>query len=46
MHVHMLENWQHSHDFSVKNARGERRTRYVLVLTALTMVIEIIAGSV
>lgn len=46
MHVHMLENWRHSHDFSVKNARGERRTRYVLVLTALTMVIEISAGSV
>jgi cation diffusion facilitator family transporter len=46
MHVHTLENWQHSHDFSVSNARGERRTRYVLVLTALTMIVEIAAGSV
>lgn len=46
MHVHTLENWQHRHDFSVRNARGERRTRYVLALTALTMVVEIAAGSV
>jgi cation diffusion facilitator family transporter len=46
MHVHTLENWQHSHDFSVKNERGERRTQYVLILTAITMVVEIIAGSV
>lgn len=46
MHVHTLENWQHSHEFSVKNVRGERRTQYVLMLTAVTMVVEIIAGSV
>jgi len=45
MHVHTLENWQHSHNFSVKNEKGERRTQYVLVLTAITMVAEIIAGS-
>jgi cation diffusion facilitator family transporter len=46
MHEHALEKWQHSHDFSVMNERGERRTQYVLVLTAATMIIEIIAGSV
>jgi cation diffusion facilitator family transporter len=46
MHVHTLENWQHHHNFSVKNEKGERRTLYVLVLTAVTMVAEIIAGSV
>lgn len=46
MHVHTLENWQHSHDFSVKNKKGERRTKYVLILTAITMIVEIIAGSV
>jgi len=46
MHVHTVENWQHSHDFSVKNEKGERRTKYVLILTAITMVVEIIAGSV
>jgi len=46
MHVHTLENWQHSHDFSVKNEKGEQRTQYVLILTAITMVVEIIAGSI
>ena len=46
MHIHTLENWQHSHDFSVKNDKGERRTKYVLILTAITMIVEIIAGSI
>lgn len=46
MHTHTLENWQHSHDFSVKNDKGERRTKYVLILTAITMIVEIIAGSI
>lgn len=46
MHKHTLENWQHSHDFSVNNEKGERRTQYVLILTAITMVVEIIAGSI
>jgi len=46
MHTHTLSNWQHGHDFAVKNAKGERRTLYVLILTAITMVIEIIAGTV
>jgi len=45
MHVHTLENWQHDHEFSIINEKGERRTQYVLTLTALTMVVEIIAGS-
>jgi len=46
MHANSLENWQHSHDFSVRNEKGEQRTQYVLILTAITMVVEIIAGSV
>ncbi len=46
MHIHTLENWRHGHDFSDINDRGERRTRYVLILTAMTMIVEIIAGSV
>ncbi len=46
MHVQTLEKLQHSHDFSVKNHKGEQRTQYVLILTAITMVVEIIAGSV
>ncbi len=46
MPTHSVENWQHSHEFSVKNEKGERRTEYVLILTAITMVVEIVAGSV
>lgn len=46
MHTHSLANWQHEHDFSVNNEKGERRTKYVLLLTAVTMVIEIVAGSI
>jgi len=46
VHTHQLKDWQHSHDFSVKNDSAERRTQYVLILTAITMVAEIIAGSV
>lgn len=46
MHIHTLKSWQHSHNFSVKTETGERRTQYVLILTAITMVVEIFAGSV
>ena len=46
MHEHTLENWQHRHDFSVKNPKGERGTKLVLLLTAVTMIVEVIAGSV
>ena len=45
MHVSTLKSWQHSHDFYAGNEAGERRTHYVLLLTAITMVAEIIAGS-
>jgi len=45
MHAHSLEDWQHSHEFSIKNDKGERRTHYVLILTAIVMFIEIVAGS-
>lgn len=44
MHLQTLENWQHSHDFSAIHEKGERRTTQVLILTAITMVVEIIAG--
>jgi cation diffusion facilitator family transporter len=46
MHVQTLGKWQHSHEFSIKNKKGEKRTLYVLILTAATMIVEIIAGSV
>ena len=40
-----LSKWQHHHDFHHTNRRGEQRTRYVLILTAITMVAEISAGT-
>ncbi len=46
MSVHTLENWQHTHDFYIKNEKGKRRTQYVLILTAITMAVKIITGSV
>ena len=46
MHVHTLNKWQHRHEFSINNEKGEQRTQYVLILTAVTMVVEIIAGSI
>jgi len=46
MHERTLQDLQHSHDFSLKNKRGERHTQYVLILTAITMVAEIVAGTV
>jgi cation diffusion facilitator family transporter len=46
MHERTLQNLRHDHDFSLKNERGERRTMYVLILTAITMVVEIVAGTV
>ena len=44
MHIHTLEKWQHSHDFVVIHEKGEKRTKQVLVLTLITMILEIIAG--
>ena len=44
MHIHALEHWQHEHDFSVLHEHGERRTLQVLVLTAVMMIIEVVAG--
>lgn len=44
MHSQILKHLEHSHDFMVINKKGERRTRQVLVLTFLTMLLEIAAG--
>ncbi|MDP3478949.1 MAG: CDF family Co(II)/Ni(II) efflux transporter DmeF [Desulfoprunum sp.] len=46
MHTHSLTHWQHGHDFTVIHEQGERRTKQVLALTAVTMVVEVIAGTV
>ncbi len=44
MQTHPIDFWQHRHDFAVIEEHGERRTRQVLILTAITMVIEVAAG--
>jgi cation diffusion facilitator family transporter len=46
MHIHTLDHWRHQHDFALIHEKGERRTKQVLVITAVTMVVEIIAGTV
>lgn len=43
-HAHDLAPFQHSHVFDSGNRRGEVRTRAVLILTLITMVIEIGTG--
>jgi cation diffusion facilitator family transporter len=45
MHKDRLEQLQHSHDFSVDRDRAEKNTTTVMWLTAITMVLEIGAGS-
>ncbi|MDP2904230.1 MAG: CDF family Co(II)/Ni(II) efflux transporter DmeF [Methylovulum sp.] len=44
MHAQILKHLQHDHDFATINRKGERRTRQALVLTFLTMGVEIAAG--
>ncbi|MCP4751222.1 MAG: CDF family Co(II)/Ni(II) efflux transporter DmeF [Proteobacteria bacterium] len=44
MHTHDLDQWQHDHHFGIDDGQGEKRTRQVVVLTLVTMVIEIAAG--
>ncbi|MFO1413535.1 MAG: CDF family Co(II)/Ni(II) efflux transporter DmeF [Burkholderiales bacterium] len=39
-----VERWRHGHVFDAGNAAGERGTRAVAVLTAVMMVVEIVAG--
>jgi len=46
MHAHKLQNWQHDHDFSADNKKGEQRALYVFWLTVITMIVEIVAGSI
>ncbi|HVK59383.1 MAG TPA: CDF family Co(II)/Ni(II) efflux transporter DmeF [Candidatus Kapabacteria bacterium] len=44
--VHQTDHasWKHSHDFSEDSSIAERRTRAVILITALMMVVEIAAG--
>ena len=44
MHRFTLHKWQHPHCFSVENRQGEQRTKLVIIITVIMMVIEIGAG--
>lgn len=44
MQAHSIDLWRHHHDFAVIDEHGERRTRQVLILTAITMLVEVAAG--
>src|ERR1041385_4047889 len=47
MHSHSLDRWTHEHVFlGARHARNERRTWFVVALTAVMMVGEIVAGIV
>ena len=47
MHTTSIERWLHDHTFGQDRKKsGERRTLIVIVITAVTMVVEIIAGSI
>lgn len=46
MHFHSLESWQHSHNFANQHqSDAEENTEIVMMLTAVTMVAEILTGS-
>ena len=46
MHAHSIEQWQHHHAFlGVKQDRHERRTWFVVALTAVMMIAEFVAGT-
>ena len=44
MHIHKLGQWRHEHNFFVHPEQNEKRTQKVMGLTAVTMVVEIVAG--
>ncbi len=44
LHTHEIERWTHEHRFNVADARAERRTQYVILLTLTMMVVEIGGG--
>lgn len=43
--MHPINNWTHSHKYNLNNNKAEKNTYYVLILTAITMVVEIVAGT-
>lgn len=45
MHRIDLSRWQHSHNYVADSSLAERRTRIVIGITAVMMVVEIVAGA-
>ena len=45
MHIHTLDRWKHNHDFALIHEKGEARTKQVLVITVIAMVVEVVAGT-
>lgn len=43
-HHSALQRWRHEHDFLPDRSAAERSTGWVMLLTAVTMVVEIVAG--
>jgi cation diffusion facilitator family transporter len=46
MHIHTLDQWQHTHHFTPDDRQSERRTHIVIGLTLTMMVLEIAGGMV
>ena len=44
MHTTDVSSWKHNHDFTPDTSSAEKRTRRVIALTAVWMLVEIIAG--
>jgi cation diffusion facilitator family transporter len=45
MHIHTLDQWQHSHHFPSDYEQSEKSTANVMIITATMMVVEIVAGT-
>jgi cation diffusion facilitator family transporter len=45
MHTNDISPWKHGHDFVADTSSAEKRTHKVIVLTAIMMVVEIVAGT-
>jgi cation diffusion facilitator family transporter len=45
MHTHDISTWTHEHNFTPDTSSAEKRTRKVLVLTVIMVLVEIVAGT-
>ena len=46
MHTTDVSAWKHEHDFTTDTSSAEKRTHKVIVLTAIMMIVEIVAGTI